>query len=154
MRRALRLRSERRQLMTAEAEVLGELRRLRARLPQLTGALAASTDGLVLAEELTGAGSAGAGDTGAEPEGVAALTAAALGVSLRLTDSTGQGGFRELLIRGERGYVATYAAGGSAVLTVLAEPRINVGRLHLEARRSGARIGALVDSALERPENA
>lgn len=135
--------------MTAEAEVLGELRRLRARLPQLTGALAASTDGLVLAEELTGAGA-----VGAEPEGVAALTAAALGVSLRLTDSTGQGGFRELLIRGERGYVATYAAGGSAVLTVLAEPRINVGRLHLEARRSGARIGALVDSALERPENA
>lgn len=135
--------------MTAEAEVLGELRRLRARLPQLTGALAASTDGLVLAEELTGAGAAGA-----EPEGVAALTAAALGVSLRLTDSTGQGGFRELLIRGERGYVATYAAGGSAVLTVLAESRINVGRLHLEARRSGARIGALVDSALERPENA
>ncbi|WP_164250948.1 MULTISPECIES: roadblock/LC7 domain-containing protein [unclassified Streptomyces] len=152
MRRALRLRSERRQLMTAEAEVLGELRRLRARLPQLTGALAASTDGLVLAEELTGGGP-GAGASGADPEGVAALTAAALGVSLRLTDSTGQGGFRELLIRGERGYVATYAAGGSAVLTVLAEPRINVGRLHLEARRSGARIGALVDSALERPEN-
>lgn len=145
--------------MTAEAEVLGELRRLRARLPQLTGALAASTDGLVLAEELTGVGNSGTGTSGTgasavEPEGIAALTAAALGVSLRLTDSTGQGGFRELLIRGERGYVATYAAGGSAVLTVLAEPRINVGRLHLEARRSGARIGALVDSALERPENA
>lgn len=156
--------------MTAEAEVLGELRRLRARLPQVTGALAASTDGLVLAEEISGAGAAagaGAGPetglatgvaTGVEPEGIAALTAAALGVSLRLTDSTGQGGFRELLIRGERGYVATYAAGGSAVLTVLAEPRINVGRLHLEARRSGARIGSLVDGALagslERPENA
>lgn len=152
--------------MTAEAEVLGELRRLRARLPQVTGALAASTDGLVLAEEISGAAAAagaGAGPetgvaTGVEPEGIAALTAAALGVSLRLTDSTGQGGFRELLIRGERGYVATYAAGGSAVLTVLAEPRINVGRLHLEARRSGARIGSLVDGALagslERPENA
>ncbi|MFE3586766.1 roadblock/LC7 domain-containing protein [Streptomyces niveus] len=148
MRRALRLRGERRQLMTVEAEVLGELRRLRARVPQLTGALAASTDGLVLAEELSGGG------TDIEPEGIAALTAAALGVSLRLADSTGRGGFRELLIRGEHGYVATYAAGGSAVLTVLAEPRINVGRLHLEARRSGARIGELVDAALERPENA
>ncbi|MEU9745567.1 MULTISPECIES: roadblock/LC7 domain-containing protein [Streptomyces] len=148
MRRALRLRGERRQLMTVEAEVLGELRRLRVRVPQLTGALAASTDGLVLAEELSGGG------TDIEPEGIAALTAAALGVSLRLADSTGRGGFRELLIRGEHGYVATYAAGGSAVLTVLAEPRINVGRLHLEARRSGARIGELVDAALERPENA
>lgn len=150
--------------MAAETEVLGELRRLRARIPQVTGALAASTDGLVLAEEISDAGvgtEAGAGaGAGAvvEPEGIAALTAAVLGVSLRLTDSTGQGGFRELLIRGERGYVATYAAGGSAVLTVLAEPRINVGRLHLEARRSGARIGALVDGALagalDRPENA
>ncbi|MFF3752899.1 roadblock/LC7 domain-containing protein [Streptomyces sp. NPDC002018] len=144
MRRVLRARAERRQLMTAEAEVLGELRRLRARLPQLTGALAASTDGLVLAQDTTGV----------EPEGVAALTAAALGVALRLTDATGQGGFRELVIRGELGYVATYAAGSSAVLTLLAEPRTNVGRLHLEGRRSGARIGELVDDALERLENA
>ncbi|GAA4788053.1 hypothetical protein GCM10023329_44000 [Streptomyces sanyensis] len=124
--------------MTAEADVLGEIRRLRARVPQLTGALAASSDGLVLAADT------------AEAEGVAALTAAALGVGLRLTEATGQGGFKELLVRGERGYVATYAAGASAVLTVLAEPRINVGRLHLEARRTGARIGELVDGALER----
>lgn len=128
--------------MTAEADVLGEIRRLRARVPQLTGALAASADGLVLASDTT------------EAEGVAALTAAALGVALRLTEATGQGGFKELLVRGERGYVATYAAGSSAVLTVLAEPRINVGRLHLEARRAGARIGELVDGALERTQDA
>ncbi|MEU1279633.1 roadblock/LC7 domain-containing protein [Streptomyces sp. NPDC005805] len=128
--------------MTAEAEVLGEIRRLRARLPQLTGALAASADGLVLATDSP------------EAEHVAALTAAALGVALRLTEATGQGGFKELLVRGETGYVATYAAGSSAVLTVLAEPRINVGRLHLEARRAGARIGDLVDGALERTQDA
>ncbi len=118
-----------------DPEVLAELGRLRARLPQVTGAVAASVDGLVLAEDAPGV----------EPEGVAALTAAALGVSLRLTDATGQGGFRELLVRGEDGYVATYAAGACAVLTLLAEPRINVGRLHLEARRAGARIGELMD---------
>ncbi|MYV56035.1 roadblock/LC7 domain-containing protein [Streptomyces sp. SID3212] len=140
MRRALRQRAERRQLMTAEAEVLGELRRLRAVLPQLTGALAATTDGLVLAEDAPGI----------ETESMAALTAAALGVALRLTESTEQGPFREQLVRGERGYVATYAAGSSAVLTLLAEPRTNVGRLHLEARRSSARIGELVDDALDR----
>lgn len=128
--------------MTAEPYVLGELRRLRARVPQLTGALAASVDGLVLAQ-----------DTGdVEPDGVAALTAAALGVAVRLTDATGRGAFRELLVRGEHGYVATYAAGGTAVLTLLAEPRVNVGRLHLEGRRSGARIAELVDGALERPD--
>lgn len=134
-----RPRPERRRTMPAprppDPEVLEELRRLRARLPQLTGVLAASVDGLVLAED--------AGPV--EAEGIAALTAAALGVSVRLADATGQGGFKELLVRGEEGYVATYAAGTSAVLTLLAEPRINVGRLHLEARRAGARIGELVD---------
>ncbi|MER5550132.1 roadblock/LC7 domain-containing protein [Streptomyces sp. NPDC002793] len=129
--------------MVPEAEaqdVLAELQRLRARVPLLTGALAASTDGLVVAHDTPGI----------EAEGVAALTAAALGVSIRMTDATGRGGFRELLIRGGRGYVATYAAGSSAVLTLLAEDRINVGRLHLEGRRAGARIGDMVDAAQER----
>ncbi|MDI9886663.1 roadblock/LC7 domain-containing protein [Streptomyces sp. HNM0645] len=127
--------------MTASTGVLDELHRLRTRLPQLTGALAASVDGLVLARDTPDA----------EAETIAALTAAALGVAVRLTEATGQGRFRELLVRGESGYVATYAAGTAAVLTVTAEPRVNVGRLHLEARRAGARIGELVDGALERP---
>ncbi|MFJ6464226.1 roadblock/LC7 domain-containing protein [Streptomyces sp. NPDC091387] len=129
--------------MVPEAEVqdvLAELQRLRARVPLLAGALAASTDGLVLAHDTPGV----------EAEGVAALTAAALGVSIRMTEATGRGGFRELLVRGETGYIAAYAAGSSAVLTLLAEDRINVGRLHLEGRRAGARIGQLIDAALER----
>jgi predicted regulator of Ras-like GTPase activity (Roadblock/LC7/MglB family) len=126
--------------MAAEAEVLDELHRLRARVPQLTGALAASVDGLVIARDTPGV----------EPEGLAALTAAALGVAVRLTDATGQGDLRELLVRGTNGYVATYSAGSSAVLTLLAQDRVNVGRLHLEGRRAGTRIGELVDAATAR----
>ncbi|MGW7097973.1 roadblock/LC7 domain-containing protein [Streptomyces sp. NPDC054838] len=123
-----------------EAEIRAELRRLRARVPQLTGALAASVDGLVLAHD----------SAATEAESVAALTAAALGVAQRLSDCTGQGGFRELLVRGEHGYVATYAAGEAAVLTLIAEPRVNVGRLHLEGRRSSLRITELVEHGLGR----
>jgi predicted regulator of Ras-like GTPase activity (Roadblock/LC7/MglB family) len=133
--------------MVPEAEaqdVLDELQRLRARVPLLTGALAASTDGLVVAHDTPGV----------EAEGVAALTAAALGVSIRMTDATGRGGFRELLIRGGSGYVATYAAGSCAVLTLLADDRINVGRLHLEGRRAGARIGEMVDAAQDSVDRA
>lgn len=126
--------------MAAKAEVLDELHRLRACVPQLTGALAASVDGLVIAQDTPGV----------EPEGLAALTAAALGVAVRLTDATGQGGLRELLVRGTNGYVATYSAGSSAVLTLLAQDRVNVGRLHLEGRRAGTRIGELVDAATAR----
>ncbi|WP_406515694.1 roadblock/LC7 domain-containing protein [Streptomyces sp. NBC_00873] len=129
--------------MVPEAEVqdvLDELQRLRVRVPLLAGSPAASTDGLVLAQDTPGV----------EAEGVAALTAAALGVALRMAEATGRGGFRELLVRGETGYIATYAAGSSAVLTLLAEDRINVGRLHLEGRRASTRIGELVDAALKR----
>ncbi|MEV0737090.1 roadblock/LC7 domain-containing protein [Streptomyces sp. NPDC050549] len=122
--------------MASEAEILDELRRLRARVPQLTGALAAGVDGLVLAQDTPGI----------EPERVAALTVTALGVAMRMADATGQGDFRELLVRGVYGYVATYAAGRGAVLTVLAQDRVNVGRLLLEGRRTGARIGELVDA--------
>ncbi|GGQ60350.1 hypothetical protein GCM10010496_24480 [Streptomyces asoensis] len=131
-----RPRAERSELMVSEPEILDELRRLRARVPQLTGALTAGVDGLVLAHDTPGV----------EPEVVAALTAAALGVAVRMADTTGQGDFRELLVRGVHGYVATYAAGESAVLTLLAQDRVNVGRLHLEGRRAGARIGELVDA--------
>ncbi|WP_406436584.1 roadblock/LC7 domain-containing protein [Streptomyces sp. NBC_00631] len=117
--------------------VLDELRRLRTRMPQLTGALAAGVDGLVVAHDCPGV----------DPEGLAALTAAELGVAVRVSDATGKGELKELLVRGEDGYVATYAAGHSAVLTLLAEDRVNVGRLHLEGRRAAARIGELVDTA-------
>ncbi|MBB0232728.1 roadblock/LC7 domain-containing protein [Streptomyces calidiresistens] len=144
MRRALRQRAERRQLMTTmstEPELLDELRRLRARVPGVTGVLAASVDGLILAHDTVDP----------EPESTAALTAAALGVALRLADNTGRGAFRELVVRGDHGYVATYAAGPNAVLTALAGANTNVGRLHMEARRAGLRVAELVERALTRP---
>lgn len=120
--------------MAVEADVLDELKRLRTRVPLLTGSLAASVDGLVLAQDLPDA----------EPEGLAALTAAALGVAHRMAEAASRGDFCELLVRGSLGYVATYSAGPTTVLTLLADDRANVGRLHLEGRRSGTRIAEVV----------
>lgn len=108
--------------MADQGELLAELQRLRVRVPQVTGALVASVDGLVLAHDAPGV----------EPEGVAALTATALGVTQRLSDATEQGAFRELLVRGAAGYVATYAAGDTAVLTA---PRGGPGQRRPAASR-------------------
>ena len=122
--------------MAADPHILEELRRLRARVPQLTGALATGLDGRVLAHDTPGV----------EPNGMAALVETAHGAAGKLADATGQGEFRELLVRGVYGYVAAYAAGGAAVLTLLAQDRVNLGRLLLEGRRAAARIGELDDS--------
>ncbi|AZS86822.1 hypothetical protein ELQ87_23105 [Streptomyces griseoviridis] len=122
--------------MAAEPEVLDELRRLRAQVPQLTGALVTGAEGTVLAQDTPGV----------DPEAMAALVAAAHGAAVRLAELTGQGAVGQLLVRGAHGYVATYAAGGSAVLTLLAEDRVNLGRLLMEGRRAGARVGELVDA--------
>ncbi|MCK7626341.1 roadblock/LC7 domain-containing protein [Streptomyces sp. RS10V-4] len=127
--------------MTRETEAIAagvraELRALRDHVRQLHGGMVASADGMVIAHDLPDI----------EPDGLAALTAAAIGVATRLTDATGQGGFEESLTRGSRGYVAAYAAGNRAVLTAVAGPDTNVGRLHLQARRTAARIAALLDA--------
>ncbi|MGV9270940.1 roadblock/LC7 domain-containing protein [Kitasatospora sp. NPDC003701] len=121
-----------------ETELLAELRALKHRVPHLAGGLVGSVDGLLVAHDTHGT----------EPSGLAAMTAASLGLAQRLADTTGQGDFRESLVRGEHGYVATYAAGGSCVLTLLAHPDVNVGRLHLEARRSARRIADLITDTL------
>lgn len=145
MRRALQrhaLRAERRRSTVHEAAVRTELEGLRARLPEVTGALAATADGLLLAAD--------APDV--QAEGFAALTAAALGVGLRLTEGAGQQALRELVVRSETGCVVLHAAGRDAVLAVIAGPRANVGRLHLEARRSCARLAELLGAAPAAPE--
>ncbi|MFC8512566.1 roadblock/LC7 domain-containing protein [Streptomyces sp. NPDC057257] len=123
--------------MAADPDILDELRRLRARVPQLTGALTTGTDGAILAQDTPGV----------DPGAMATLTGTAHGTAAKLADATGQGEFRELLVRGMYGYVATFAAGGStAVLTLLAQDRVNLGRLLLEGRRAAARIAELLDS--------
>lgn len=126
--------------MAAEEDVLAELKGLRLRVPQLTGALAASTDGLVLGSDV------------GDPECAAALAVVALGVCVRLTEATGLGRFQDVLVRGERGYVATYAVGPSAALALTAGVRVDVDRLHREARASCARLAKLVDGGCPRPE--
>jgi predicted regulator of Ras-like GTPase activity (Roadblock/LC7/MglB family) len=127
--------------MTTDAELrdalLAELGRLRRAVPELTGCLVASTDGLLIIDD-------------AEmvvAEGVAALAAACLGVSQRIADSAGHDGFQEVLISSTGGYVAMYLVGHGAVLVVLGAADANVARLHHEARRSIGVVAHVVATA-------
>jgi uncharacterized protein len=109
-------------------ELLAEMSRLRRAVPEITGCLVASTDGLLIADDAEAV----------VVEGVAALAAACLGVGQRIADSAGHDDFQEVLIRSCGGHVAMYLAGHGAVLVLLATADANVGRLHHEARRATA----------------
>jgi predicted regulator of Ras-like GTPase activity (Roadblock/LC7/MglB family) len=112
------------------AVVLAELKALRDRVPQLTGTLVASSDGLLIAHDLP---------SHIEPSGIAALAASQLALSHRLAATAHDGGFHDVVVHGTGGYVVVYAASWAS-LTVLAGPEVNVGRLHLESRPAARRI--------------
>ena len=121
------------------AEVLSELRGLRARLPHVEGSVVATTDGMVIAHDL------GASETyGVEPEGVAALSAVNLGLSHRIVDTASHGDLQETVIRGAFGQVVTYAAGDRALLTVLIRSPVDLGGQHAVAREVAERVATLL----------
>jgi predicted regulator of Ras-like GTPase activity (Roadblock/LC7/MglB family) len=129
-------------LLISEGPVVEEIRELRMRLPHVMGVLVASVDGLLIAEDAPNI----------EPETMAAMSAAQLGLGQQIVAAVNSGGFRETVTTGTNGYVATFAAGSSALLSVIAGPELNVGRLHHEARPVAARIGELLpDPSLTKP---
>lgn len=125
--------------MGVEQDVLAELSRLRHKLPQVQGLLVASADGLLVAEDAGGL----------EAETMAAMSAASLGLAQQIAMNADYGEFQETVTRAAGGYVATFAAGTHALLTVLADAGINLGLLHHEARPVAARVGELVSAGQE-----
>jgi len=120
--------------VTAKPDVLAEIRGLRSRLPYVTGVLVATVDGLLVAHDTRGP----------EPDTVAAMSAAQLGLGQQIASGVAHGDFLETVTRTTSGYLAVFAAGRAALLTVTAGRELNLGRLHHEARPVAARVGALI----------
>lgn len=120
--------------MAATTEVLNEIRQLQGRVPHVTGVLVATVDGLLVAHDAQGV----------EPDTLAAMSAAQLGLGQQLTQGADLGGFLENVTRSTTGYLAVFAAGSTALLTVLATAELNLGRLHHEARPVAERVGGLL----------
>lgn len=112
-------------------ETISELRRA-AR--DVSGVMVATSDGLPMAHDLP-------------PENhlqTAAMAATAVGLSRRIVETFGHGGFEEAVVRGRDGYLIVYSAGPRAVLAVLASGGANLGLLHHVARRAASRVSDLL----------
>jgi predicted regulator of Ras-like GTPase activity (Roadblock/LC7/MglB family) len=131
--------------MTVDPAVLEELDRLRGRMPELSGSVLATTDGLVVAHD--------AHDI--EPDSLAALAAAHLALARRFAHAVNHGDLREAVVECDRGYITTYTAGPNALLTLVTSGDANLAMVHLEARRCVrrlVRILALEVQPQRRPE--
>ena len=125
----------------AKDGLLTEMQTLRDRVTGITGAAVASRDGLIIKADVDDA----------NPDNLAALAAASLGVAQRMASEAGQGALREAVTRSSGGYVAIYAVGGTAVLLLIGDEGLDVGRLHRESRISVDNIEALLAAAGPRP---
>ena len=130
------IRPGRRRQVAANHEVLVELTALRTRMPHVTGSLVATVDGLLVVHDIQDV----------QPESVAAMSAAQLGLGQQLARGAARGEFLEAIVRAGSGYVAVFATGSVGLLTVMTTAEANLGRLHHEARPVAMRIGVLLKS--------
>jgi predicted regulator of Ras-like GTPase activity (Roadblock/LC7/MglB family) len=121
--------------MSVDSAVLTELGQLRQRMPDLSGSVLATTDGLVVAHDAHGI----------EPDSLAALAAAHLALARRFAHAVNHGDLRESVVDCDGGYITSYTAGPSAVLTLVTSGNANLAMVHLEARRALRRLEGLLD---------
>ena len=119
--------------MTEDA-LLALLRALRDRVVGITDTALASRDGLIITSDTADI----------DPDNLAALAAASLGVAQRMTAEAGRGTLCEATTRGSGGIVAVYAVGTSALLVVVGDEGLDATRLHRESRPTVEAIEVLL----------
>jgi predicted regulator of Ras-like GTPase activity (Roadblock/LC7/MglB family) len=116
-----------------------EMRALRAQVPGVTGALVAAFDGQLMAADLDRAA-----DRRVDPEILASIAAASLGIASQVVGLTRQGALGQAVTRASHGHVALYAVGDVALLAVLGDAGLDLDELHQKSRPALDRMHAIL----------
>ena len=108
---------------------------LRSSLPELRGAMVATSDGLPIAQSFS---------DNTDANRVAAMAATALGLGKRINDTLGTGNLSEMSVSGLQGQVFIYSVGAKGVLAVVTPAGMNLGLLHMEARDAAQSIASIL----------
>jgi len=119
--------------------IAAALRALRE-VPDVIGSVLAGPDGLLIASDVDRV----------EPDTVAAMAAATVGLGRRFAETVGLGLHRETVIQADGGCLVSYAA-GAALLTVVAMPQANLALVHRTSRIVAQRLGVLVEALAAQP---
>ncbi|MFF0010266.1 roadblock/LC7 domain-containing protein [Streptomyces sp. NPDC005374] len=119
-----------------------EMRGLREQVTGITDTAVAAADGLLIAADTADS---------IDPEGLAALAAAGLGLARRTAEATARGTLRRTVTYGSHGCAAFYAVGDTALMVVLGDEGMDVDQLHRATQPTLNRIGSiLTDKATEK----
>lgn len=109
--------------MTKQEQLEKLIDDLRQNVPDITGVMVASTDGLSIASDFPD-------DEGAR---IAAVGAAASGLGARIAQNASLGEVSETMVKGEESLLLLYKVGNEGVLAVRAPANGNLGLVRLEA---------------------
>ena len=112
-----------------------EMRGLRERVTGITDTALAAADGMLIAADAA---------ESIEPEGLAALAAAGLGLARRTTAATARGTLRQTVTYGSHGCAAFYAVGDTALMVVLGDEGMDMDRLNVATAPALDRIGSIL----------
>ncbi len=118
----------------ADDALLTEMRALRDRVIGVTDTALASRDGLIIRADTADL----------DPDNMAALAAASLGLAQRIAAEVGKGVLRQAVTRSSGGYIAVYAVGPKALLVVVGDVGLDSVRLDREAMASVETIESLL----------
>jgi len=112
-----------------------EMRGLREQVTGITDTAVAASDGLLIAADTADS---------IDPEGLAALAAAGLGLARRTAQATARGTLRQTVTYGSHGCAALYAVGDTALMVVLGDEGMDVDRLHRATQPTLRRIDLIL----------
>ncbi|WP_433891038.1 roadblock/LC7 domain-containing protein [Streptomyces sp. CA-111067] len=117
--------------------LVGSLKSLRERVMGVNESVISTADGLLVAADTATA----------QPESVAALAAASLGLGRRTAAEAGLGGLRDVVTRCNGGYVVVLAVGDHALLVILADEGLDLPGLHRESPATVEQVLSLLSAA-------
>nr|WP_243869078.1 roadblock/LC7 domain-containing protein [Amycolatopsis granulosa] len=112
-----------------------ELRGLRESVAGVTDTVVAAVDGICIFADVA--------ET-IDPAKISALAAADLGIARQASELAGQGTLNQTVVFSSDGYMAVYAIGRIALMVVLGDKGLNVGRLLFETRPVIDRIASIL----------
>jgi predicted regulator of Ras-like GTPase activity (Roadblock/LC7/MglB family) len=122
--------------MSKQEELMKLNQKLRESVPDITGMMIATTDGLTIATDFPEE----------DATKVAAVCAAAWGLGNRVAKNTTLGDMVETMIKGRDGQLLIYVVGGDAVLAVRTTVSGNLGLIRLETAGTAKKVASILAS--------